>query len=59
MEEQAVELRFERAMQDLQSRIEALLAAPAGQAFLLIAAESRLAPETIANPGVSLQFTIA
>jgi hypothetical protein len=41
---------------DFESRIQALLAAPAGRAFLLTAVDSRLTPENIATPGVSLQF---
>jgi|KBSSwiStaDraftv2_1062776.scaffolds.fasta_scaffold381297_2 hypothetical protein len=43
-------------MQSVQPRIEALLAAPAGRAFLLIAARSGLDPAIIAEPQTSMEI---
>jgi hypothetical protein len=43
-------------MESLQPRIEALLAAPAGRAFLLIAARSGLDPAIIAEPQTSVEI---
>lgn len=43
-------------MESLQPRIEALLAGPAGRAFLLIAARSGLDPAIIAEPQTSVEI---
>ena len=43
-------------MQSVQAQIDALIAAPAGRALLLIAARSRLDPAGIATPRKTLEF---
>jgi hypothetical protein len=43
-------------VEDLEARRATLLSAPAGRAFLLIADASRLAPEVVARPAVSMHI---
>lgn len=46
-------------MENLEARISSLVGAPAGRAFLLLAARSGLAPVQIGMPRVSLEIAAA
>jgi hypothetical protein len=47
---------LKEGVQDIEARTTALLAAPAGRAFLRIADISGLAPEVVARPAVSMHI---
>lgn len=51
-----VTARMNSGAKNLEERIAALLAAPAGCAFLAIAEASALAPEVVARPGLSMRI---